>query len=97
MAANGGMDDLRARLDSLGERIEAERVRSVASSGAPFQSSGWPDIVESHARLAQRIAEQREPDAHAIERIRADVEALALSLESWLRSIDGSYARQQHG
>jgi len=83
--------DLRARLNELSKRIEEHRHHSAASSGTPFGGVRWSDIVETHGKLSSHMAEERRHDATSIERVRADVEALSLSLDGWLKGIDSHF------
>ena len=92
MAPENAKADLDARLATLEARIAELRSHSAATSGVPHGQIMWDDIVDSHRRLADRIADALEPDAAAFERLRADVEALALSLDSWMKSVDRHFA-----
>ena len=92
MAPDTAKADLEARLATLEARIAELRSHSAATSGVPHGQIRWDDIVDSHRRLADRIADEREPDAAAFERLRADVEALALTLDSWMKGVDRHFA-----
>ncbi|MGD9925216.1 MAG: hypothetical protein AB7L90_07890 [Hyphomicrobiaceae bacterium] len=83
---------LRTRLAALGQRIEAHRHHSAATSGVPYGASRWSDILAQHAALVRHIADDRAHDASSFERLHADVEALSLSLDGWIEGIDRSFA-----
>ncbi|MEZ5815675.1 MAG: hypothetical protein R3D44_01155 [Hyphomicrobiaceae bacterium] len=88
---------LRARLASIGARIEELRHHSAASSGVPYGGTSWSDIVATHGKLAQHLAEERTADANSLERLHADVESLALSLDHWIKGIDRDFGAKKGG
>jgi hypothetical protein len=87
--------ELKARLEALGKRIDEQRHHSAAASGVPYGASQWSDIVATHGKLVAHIHDERDHDANAIERIHADVEALSLSLDSWIKGIDRHFAAKR--
>jgi hypothetical protein len=84
--------ELRGRLEALGKRIDEQRHHSAAASGVPYGASQWSDILATHGRLVRHINEERDHDSSTIDRMRADVEALSLSLDDWIRGIDRHFA-----
>lgn len=90
--ASQAKTDLHASLEALGKRIEEHRHHSTTESGVPYGASKWSDIVATHGRLVREFADDRDHDASAIERLRADVKALSLSLDDWLKNIDRHFA-----
>lgn len=95
--ASEAKSELKARLDALGKRIEEHRHHSAAESGVPYGASQWKDIVETHGRLVSHIADERRDDAASMEHVRADLEALSLSLENWIKGIDRHFAGKRGG
>jgi len=95
--ANETTVELHERLAALGRRIEAQRHRSTAASGVPYGGSQWSDIEAAHDALVRRIAQERASDPGAIEQMRADVEALSLSLDGWIEGIDRHFATKSGG
>ena len=93
--ANETKAELHQRLETLGKRIDAQRLQSAAASGVPYGASQWSDIVAAHDTLVRRIAQERTDDAGAIEKMRADVEALSLSLDGWIKGIDRHFATKR--
>jgi hypothetical protein len=92
MATEPDRVELQARLAALGKRITESDHLSTAQSGAPYAASGWSDIVETHGKLMQRIGDER-AGASNLARIHADIEALSLSLDGWMKRVDRRFAK----
>jgi len=95
--STGSKSELRMRLEALGKRIQEHRHHSATASGVPYGASQWNEILASHETLVRHMADERDHDASAIERMHADVEALTLSLDEWIRGIDRHYAAKGTG
>ncbi|MFV0295418.1 MAG: hypothetical protein ACK5JT_04790 [Hyphomicrobiaceae bacterium] len=94
MSSDDELAALKARAAEMGARIE-EQKRRFGGTAVPFGENEWKDIIDTHADIARKINDDRRPDAKAMDRIKGDLKALALSIDGWMKDIDGHYARQQ--
>lgn len=90
------MDETKAKLEDLEQRIRAARLGPNATEQLVSQAhKDWDDMVRAHADISRRFDAADNHSAEALEGIRLDIDVLRNSFERWMSRVEGKFAQDK--